>query len=587
MRSFRQKVLLSYLVVLGIFFALMFPFITRSVHTIVFHSMSARADAIILKMQKAPSPSELIPTLKEEKHLHFYRVALFDENQSLLYDSHIRLRTHPFDKHAALEPEIRDAFQSGGGYAERYEPTFDQKLISLGKRFAFQGKTYVLRLAFPFQYIQELREKFIFGFFLFGGLVLILFAVLTVIIFNHLSAPIRSITKAIMNYREGHLETLPKITLQAHPDDEFTLLANTVTSLSQQVQDEIQAITSERNEREAILESIQAGVIVLQDGGAIVYLNRTAEKMLTLTKEAIGLPLPPLFSLDIRSLIERAHDTGVSTIRDIEMKQEGASLYLNVIAIPKKEEGGTILVLHDRSQEYRMLEMRKAFIANASHELKTPITIIRGFAETLFDHPDLPQKTIQEVTEKIVDSCHKMTSLIRNLLLLSDIEHLPSCRLVEVDLLQLIRNAASTVKDAWPSLSLSIECAEETLEVWGAKGLLEMAFLNLLDNAAKYSGPTPECLIRLRKEKAMIVVSISDKGIGISEEDIPHLFQRFFRGHNAGVKKFSGYGLGLSIVETIVRKHKGSIEVQSSLGKGTTFTISLPMNLKELLETSP
>lgn len=585
MRSFRQKVLCSYLVVLGIFFALLFPFITRSVHTIVFHSMSARADDIILKMQKAHSQGELISTLKEEKHLHFYRVGLFDETKTLLYDSHIRIRTHPFDRQATPEPEIQDAFHSGQGYAERYVPSFDQKLISLAKRFSFQGKDYVLRLAFPFQYIQELREKFIFGFFLFGGLVLILFAILTVIIFNHLSSPIRAITKAIMNYREGHLETLPKISLQAHPEDEFALLANTVTSLSQQVQDEIQAITSERNERETILESIQAGVIVLQEQGNIVYMNSTAERMLKLTKEAIGFPLPSLFAFDMYSLMERARATGTSTIRDIEMKQEGESLYLNVIAIPKAEEGGTILVLHDRSQEYRMLEMRKAFIANASHELKTPVTIIRGFAETLFDHPDLPQKTIQEVTKKIVDSCHKMTSLIRNLLLLSDIEHLPSCRLVEVDLLQLITCVASTVKDAWPCLHLSIECEEETIELWGARGLLEMAFFNLLDNAAKYSGSAPECTIRLRKDKGTIFVSISDKGIGISEEDISHLFQRFFRGHNAGVKKFSGYGLGLSIVETIIRKHKGSIHVQSSLGKGTTFTIALPVNLKELLET--
>jgi signal transduction histidine kinase len=585
MRSFRQKVLLSYVVILGIFFALMFPFITKSVHEIVIQSMSTRADDIIQKLQTAQSKNDLISILKNEKHLLFYRIGIFDKTANLLYDSHTKnLNTRLMSETSKEEKEIHDALHEGIGYTESYSPSFDQKLIYLAKRFVFQKDVYVLRLAFPYQYIQELKEKFTLGFFLFGGLVLLLFAILSVLIFNHLSAPIREITKAIAQYREGNLETLPQINLKTHPKDEFTLLAKTLTSLSHQIQYEIQTITSDRNEREAILESIQAGVLVLDSNKLLLYMNSTGKNMLKLSSSAIGAPLPPLFSCDIPSLIEKAQTTGSLLVQDIELKQERNSLYFNVIAIPKAQGEGTILVLHDRSQEYRMLEMRKAFIANASHELKTPITIIRGFAETLFDHPELPQKTIKEVTQKIVDSCHKMTALIRNLLLLSDIEHLPSYRLVEVNLLELMETACSSIKEAWPTLSIKIEREKDTIDLWAAQELLEMAFYNILDNAAKYSEHSPECTILLRKENDKVIIQMRDKGIGISEEDLSHLFQRFFRGAKAGMKKYSGYGLGLSLVDTIVRKHKGSIQVESTLGLGTTFTITLPLNLKELLE---
>lgn len=580
MRSFRKKVLVSYIVVLGLFFALMFPLVMNSVHTIVVRSMNHQARAIIEKLQKAQSDKELVSILKDEKHQLFYRVGIINYQKELLYDSHTKnmhTRTHSEGNNKPLSHgEVDEAFRTGKGYSEADSPTLGQKLIYIAKRFTFQGNPYVLRIAFPYDYMHGLKTHITTGFFLYGTIVLLLFALLTAIILNHLSAPIRTITKAISTYKEGHPETLPQISLNAHPKDEFALLAKTVTSLSHQIKKEIQTITDERNERDSLLESIQAGIIVLDNTQTIIYINSTGSRMLGVsTKDC----LPSSLSLDLHPLLEKAHSLESPLVYDKEFKQGRETVYLNISIIPKTATQGTLLVLHDRSQDYKMLEMRKAFIANASHELKTPITIIRGFAETLFDNPTLPQQTIHDVTKKIVDSCHKMTGLIRNLLLLSDIEHLPSYRLVEVNFLEVLTSCFTTMKESWPSLTIQVECSEKELPLFAAKELLEMAFMNLFDNAAKYCETDPQCRICIQKREEHIHIQMSDNGIGIPQEDLPHLFQRFFRGSKAGMKKYSGYGLGLSIVDTIIKKHKGTIHVQSELGKGTSYTIVLPNNL--------
>lgn len=586
MYSFRQKVLISYLIVLGVFFALMFPFVTSSVQKIVFRSMSDRAQSIIQKLQLASSQKELISIVKDEKHLIFYRVGIISNSRKVLYDSHIRgphSRQTPMA--ISLHTEVEEAFRSGTGYTEEYSQQLDQQLIYFAKRFDIQDRPYVLRLAFPYQYIQELRENFTFGFLLFGSLVLILFAILTVMILHRLTAPIRKMIKAISTYQEGRLETLPVIELQNHPNDEFSLLAKTITSLSLQIQQEIQTITYERNERETILESIQAGVVVVAADLTIAYLNTKAASLLGLSKDSIGALLPSTLFFDSQTLIKKAQNEMQPVVADLELKNNSQICYISLIVIPKEQNKGSIIVLHDRSQEYRMLEMRKAFIANASHELKTPITIIRGFAETLNEHPKLSKNKIQEITKRITDSCTRMTELIKNLLLLSDIDHLPAYQIVDVDLVQLFQQCIHTIISAWPQAHLHIECELPKLLIQGAPDLLEMAFINILDNGIKYSDKQAECIIRLTDAQDTVSIEIQDQGIGIAQADLPHIFQRFFRGAKAGMKKYSGSGLGLSITETIISKHKGIISVFSTQGQGTSFIIQLPKKLKNLLET--
>ncbi len=586
MRSFRQKVFVSYILLLLLFLGLMFPFVTNSVQQIVFRSMNDCADELIQELIVAKNAEEMVENLKERRSLLFYRVGILDSQRRLLYDSHTKrlLGTPFFPLQFVTHPEIEDALQYGSGYAEEYSHLLGQKLIYVAKRFFFHDEPYVIRLAFPYQYIHDLRYGFTFGFLFFGSLLLFLFSGIAVIVLNHFSSPIRDIIRAIRNYKEGNLGTLPDIHLKTDPQDEFTHLANTVNSLSKRVRSEIQLVTRERNEKEAILESLSEGVIAVDQEFRVSYANKTALAFLDLPRTIVGKQLPESLHPKYQRLLQRCTTTQALATDEIEIKRPARNLYLNLIATPQHGEGA-LLVLHDTSTHHHITEMRKAFIANASHELKTPITVIRGFAETLHENSELPQETIQEVTQRIVDNCRRMTSIIKNLLTIADIENLPSFRVSPYSLVDLVHNCAKTTQAVWPHASISVVPAgDDPFEVEVDGSLIEIAISNLLDNAVKYAENAPEITVHLAHSTPWITIAISDNGIGIAEEELENIFQRFYRVNKTRSSKLGSSGLGLSIVETIVQKHLGRVEVSSTLGKGSTFTIYLPHRLSEALQ---
>lgn len=474
--SFRQKFFLSYIALLVVFLALMFPFVSASVQRIVSNSLNSRADELVASLRKATSKSDLISIIKDQKHYTFFRIALLDSDQRLLYDSHTKRLMRPlfFPFQFTVHPEVEQALATGHGYAEEYSEILGQKLIYVAKSFELDSKTYVLRLAFPYQYTQELRNNFELGFILFSSVVLILFSVMAGLVLHRLTRPIDQIIDAIKPYQEGKATDVPKIVLDTHPQDDFGRLASTLNSLSDQIRSQL-------------------------------------------------------------------------------------------------------------SMHYKIIDMKKEFIANASHELKTPITIIRGFAETLHDNPSLPQQTTLEITDKIVHSCERMTRIIRNLLTLADIENIPRSRAAPCDLVELARECRSTLMAVQPKATVEIvynEALEFVIEA--DEALLEVALMNLLDNAAKYAKCDPVITIHLEQADTTVSLSVKDNGLGIPESDLERIFQRFYRVNKMYSKKIGGSGLGLSIVETIVEKHMGKVFVTSLLGEGSTFTMEFPMPILAL-----
>ena len=581
MRSFRKKVFVSYVLLIVLFLGLMIPAVTNSVQHIVLHSMNDCADELIKDLILAQTDEELVETLKNQKRHLFYRVGILDGERRLLYDSHTRrlLGTPFFPLQFVTHPEIEDALLYGSGHSEEFSYLFGQKLVYVAKRFDFHGKPYILRIAFPFQYIQDLRNGFTLGFLFFGTIVLILFSALAAMVINHFSSPIRTITAAIKNYKEGNLTSLPEIHLKASSRDEFSHLAHTINSLSLQVKREIESVTCERNEKEAILESLTEGVIALDSDLSISYANTKASYLIDL-----GYPLRgKTLSENYMKIVRQCFMQKKLCSDEIEIKKASEKLFIHVVATPRIG-GGVLLVLHDKSVHYRLLEMRKAFIANASHELKTPITIIRGFAETLQDNIDLPGKTVAEITTKIVNNCSRMTTIIKNLLTLADIENLPSFRLSPIQLPQLVQECVSTIQPAYPLACIHIvNNTKHACPIQVDKSLIEIAVNNLLDNAAKYSKGNPEITVTIEESDSHAILHVLDNGIGIPESELPCIFQRFYRVNKANSIKLGGSGLGLSIVETIIHKHLGEIRATSNLGIGTTFTISIPKDLEQQL----
>jgi signal transduction histidine kinase len=241
--------------------------------------------------------------------------------------------------------------------------------------------------------------------------------------------------------------------------------------------------------------------------------------------------------------------------------------------IPRPQQSGAILVIHDKTIDYLMVEMGKDFVANASHELRTPITIIRGFAETLQDIPHLSSKMLQEITEKIIKTCGRLNHLVKSLLVLADVDNISSKNFSRINLVSCLERCSHMFLSVYPQVMLQTHYELEEAWILADGDLLDLAIMNLLENSIKYSNPPAKVALFLERQKGLIAFSVTDRGIGIPEADLPYIFNRFYRVDKARSRKSGGAGLGLSIVKTIVEKHKGSLNVASEVGVGSTFTV--------------
>lgn len=581
MLSFRQKILISYLTVFLLFLLLMFPVITSWVNHIVFQAMESRVNEIIANIKDAANDEDLVDLLKEQKSIMFFRSSIITDQRKVLYDSHTKqfLGQIFSQEYIVDHPEVEQAFKEGTGYYEGYSQILNQDFSYFAKAFKFHGRIYVLRAAFPHQYVKEITQDFEFGFLVFSSVILLMFSVMTWLMMNLLTKPIQKIIKAVKPYQDRKEQGLPEIKLDnLNPKDDFGKLALTLNSLSREIQSHIDEITLERNEKEAILESLAEGVIAVDEEMRIVYVNQMAMKFFNqLDQNAIGKDFSILKEIKCESLLEKCQEEGKSLSDTLELQNDSKKLYLDIVASPKKGKAGAILVLQDKTSHYKIFEMRRDFIANASHELKTPITVIRGFAEALHDNEDVTKEMRELMTGKIVKSCIRMTALIKDLLTLADIENIPQSRLSYCDVGELVLRCGGMLLEAHPDVNFKVVKKQEKIGLVADADLLELAIMNLIENAAKYSKPPAQITVSLDEAFEEVRIRIQDKGMGIPEVDQEHIFDRFYTVDKAHSQKMGGSGLGLSIVKTIVEKHSGTIQLESELGKGTTFIICLPI----------
>lgn len=579
MLSFRQRIFTGYLIVFIFFLSLIFPFSSRTVKQITYRALRDRANELIAMLQQLPTEEAMLQRLKLTKSLVFFRVTIVNDEQQVIFDSHIKGNpgVEMAKRYAVSHPEIIQAIREGEGYYVGYSELLGQELSYMAKAFDFHGKTYIMRIAFPYRYIVELTHNFEIGFLGLVTAVLLLFSLMTWVIIHHLTNPIQQIINAIRPYQEGSQAVMPQIAIKGHrTEDEFTQLAQTLNTLSNRIRSHIDALTIERNEKEAILESLNEGVIAVNENLEITYVNSMALKLLGgESLQLLGHNIAALGQSQCMTLLLECQQKQQAQSDTLHVKLDQERRYLQIIAVPKGEKRGAVLVIQDQTVQHKMLEMRKDFVANASHELKTPITIILGFAEALHDNPQLPVATVEEITTKIVVNCQRMDNLIKDLLTLSDIEQLSVHLLCEVDLLEVVKNCQKMVLSSFPKAEIALACQTTEPFILAVPNLVEMAVFNLMENAAKYSPEPAQISVTLQKKEQYIEMVIADKGYGIPEEDLEHIFQRFYR-HKAYKKRIKGSGLGLAIVETIIEKHRAKIWVQSQVGHGSLFTLLWP-----------
>jgi len=411
---------------------------------------------------------------------------------------------------------------------------------------------------------------------------LFLYCMTTWALMHYVNKPLRKIFQYIKYYDDGNETTPPRIEGDGS-NDAFDKLVNLLNSLSDRVLKQIQKLTTERNENESLLESLEEGVIALDDTGIITFANHKACSYLLKSKESlIGSNFDQIRSRSI-SLLQvcknalKSCEKKKKEIRRHLVFGRKQKIYMDVIVSPHSFKKGYMMIFQDKTADYRVIDIGKDFVANASHELRTPIMIIQGYAEALQQMPSIPKDVLEEISLKIMRTSKRLSSIINNLLTLANIENYSSAKFVKCDVLALIEDCLHIIETLHNKVKITFEKPKKEIYIAADRGLMELAIVNILENAVKYSNDKFVIDVKLSRRAKKIKLSIKDQGIGIPIQDLEHIFDRFYRVDKARSRQAGGTGLGLSIVKTIIDKHQGKIDIDSVLGEGTCFTMHLPI----------
>jgi two-component system phosphate regulon sensor histidine kinase PhoR len=376
---------------------------------------------------------------------------------------------------------------------------------------------------------------------------------------------------------EGRLEARPPRTR----DPELARIASSIQRTAAQLRSRLREVMQEEQQLRAVLEAMVEGVLVVDARGQILLANSRLRDLFDIHGEITGRPLlEGVRNADLDAILADAASTHDTVARSITLAG-GRSRTLQVLAAPFPGEGeriGTVAVCHDTTELMRLEEVRRDFVANASHELRTPLAAIRGFAETLLDSASLSPADQKSYLEVINRHALRLSNLVEDLLELSTIESRTSK--LEIGPVDVSTVASNWIADS--QLRLEERRIEVVTHIEGSPIALadaravDQVLGNLLDNAMKYTEPGGSIAMTIEERRGRVRVSVADTGIGIPPEDTSRIFERFYRVDRARSRALGGTGLGLSIVKHLVQAMGGEMLVQSELGRGSTFTFSLP-----------
>jgi two-component system, OmpR family, phosphate regulon sensor histidine kinase PhoR len=437
-----------------------------------------------------------------------------------------------------------------------------------------------VRAAFPLTKMEEtlgaLRLKIIWA----GVVVIIISGLISFYISRRISRPLVAMKQVAHSFSQGNLDQR----LPIWNSEEIGELAVAMNQMASQLDEKIKTIVSQRNEQEAILSSMIEGVLAIDNKERLLNCNRTAAEMVGFEREqAIGKYIQEAIrNTSLQKFVSRALASREPLEDEIVMESGRERIFQAHGTSLKASDGntlGALVVLNDITRLRQLEGIRRDFVANVSHELKTPITSIKGFVETLQSGAIENAADSERFLGIVSRQVDRLNSIIDDLLALSKIEQ--DAERADIDLLpgkikQVLSSAIAACrgKADEKSISLTLECDEDiTANINDL--LLEQAVVNLIDNAIKYTnnGGSIEVICKLNDGK--VLISVRDNGCGIEKIHLPRLFERFYRVDKARSRAQGGTGLGLAIVKHIVLAHGGKVGVESTPGKGSIFTVSL------------
>ena len=399
-----------------------------------------------------------------------------------------------------------------------------------------------------------------------------------------ITSPIANLTRKAEHFATGDFET--KITVKSH--DEIGKLSDTFNHMAGELKTNITALSDEKEKLESILRYMTDGVMAFDRNGQVLHINRAAAKMLNISEnDSITFDefFKPLVSVTIEEVYFKSN-SGIS--RDFQVGGKNLQVFFVLTSLEKslKHKSTIIAVIHDNTELEKLEMNRREFVANVSHELKTPLTTVKSYAETLIEAESIPKEMQDNFLNIIVQEADRMNRLVYDLLLLSKLNYNNNKTEAEpVDIHGLISDILRRMHLAMgeKQQTLSVSIPENIPKVAGSRDKLEQVFVNIISNAVKYTDNGGKVTVYAGEMYDYVFVKVIDTGMGIPEEDLPFIFDRFYRVDKARSRAAGGTGLGLAIAKEIVESHGGKISVTSKVGEGTEFAINLPV-YKEIEE---
>lgn len=504
-----------------------------------------------------------------------YRITVINKSGEVLGDSNFNYTDMP---NHADRPEIKQAIAAGTGYEKRSSETFGKPMLYV----ALRDGDIIYRIASPVDTINATFVDLLPA--LLAGLVLAL------IISPVLAASTaKSITKPLANVADS-LKTLDSedydIKVMPSEFDELQPIASTINSLTKHISETMRELADQKEKTDYLLNNMEDGLILVDNNMRILQINTAAQKILGESKSVEGKNLlmltnkPKLFEA-----VQNAVQNGVSTLFDFNSSETaGMVLSVHVTAIhsdwmAQGKANGAVILITDVTQERQAERMRSEFVANASHELKTPITSIGGFAELLAAGVVKDPDKVQDYLVRIKNETQRMALLIEDILKLASIENSEQNEqsFEPVDLKEVIEEVIENIQPQITARNVTVTADAQDVVIHAVPDDMEALVQNLLDNAVKYNHDGGSVTVKLEKQGGKVCFSVADTGIGIRYEDQPRIFERFYRVDKGRSRKVGGTGLGLSIVKHVVSKYGGEIFLKSIDGKGTTISVTIPL----------
>lgn len=536
------------------------------------------SDVLKLKIEAGISEFES-GFIKRLEKITNTRITIIKSDGKVIYDSVSNIST--MDNHIN-RPEVVSALNGGIGINTRKSSTIGQEFLYVAKTVELNKKVfYIVRLSVELKDVSVLitnMEKQIFFSLVVGFAISLIMGFLAA---YFITTPIKKLTLVADKIASGNFSER----LIYRGDDEIHKLSVSFNDMSLKLGEILGQLEEKNSNLQAILDNVVNGIIAVDNEDKVLFTNKAAGKYLGVDiNEYRGLHVMQVFRDkqldDFLKIIKKENDLYMEEMNLGRTKDSSFLVYGSPMRSEKDGTSyGNILVIHDISSLKRLEKVRSEFVANVSHELKTPLTSIKGFAETLQGGGINDQSTVDGFLGIIYEEAERLERLIEDILALSEIESKKTNDLSDsFNIKETINEVLIILEPQYSSKNMTIEINidEDSFELKVDRNRFKQMVMNIVENAMKYTPEQGNIKISASKITGGISLSVEDNGMGIPKESLDRIFERFYRVDKARSREIGGTGLGLSIVKHIVQSMNGDIQVESEVDKGSKFTIFIP-----------